>query len=288
MTRQEGHLILVVPRTKLEARGLLDAGPMRQWFAAALVSTSAMACGQVNFGSSLETTDLGVEPDLGVIPIPDVGVDAADAGPEVDDCIEVELPESLPTVWPFLDDEATYQTLFLDWAQDAAQSCTSCHSVDRNLGPPLIVSPEEIDQYADSRAEVWSTIVASELKASERPLSGPLWRHVEEHEDFERSWVYTPEQVQFLEDLVFQAWGCQVPAGLAVQDAGPECGPPPPVDAGDAGVSDGGPDVGGPDVGGPDAGVTDTGGAPPVYELCYCDEQPDAGPVTNTFCAPVL
>lgn len=287
MTRQGRHPILVVPATKHEARGLLEAGPMRQWFAAALVSSGAMACGQVDFGSSFESTDLGVEPqpDLGVLPTPDVGVDAGDTGPEPDDCLQVELPESLPTVWPFSDDQATYQTLFLDWAQDAAQSCTSCHSVDRNLGPPLIVSPEEIDQYADSRAEVWSTIASSELKASESPLTGPLWRHVEEHEDFERSWTYTPEQVQFLEDLVFQAWGCQVPAAIAVQDAGPECGPPPPpppVDAGDAGVTDGGLDGGG-----PDAGIVDSGDPPTTFEPCYCDEQPDAGPVDNTFCAPV-
>ena len=260
---------------------------MRQRLATVLVLIGTSACGQITVGDNEVPLDTG--PD-----VPDAGFDVLDSGETNTgtvalNCIEVQLPESLPTEWPFETDQDTFESVFLTWARE--ENCTICHDLDGINGeaiPPLIIPESEVQAIDRSREEVWNVIAPSELKASASPLNGALWRHVPEHENYEVSYTYLPAQVRFLEDLVYDMWACQIPSTLAAQDAGPSCGeppPPPPVDAGpDGGGLDAGPDAGVLDAG-PDAGVTDSGDTE-IGNPCYCDEQPDAGPFNNQYCAP--
>ncbi|MEM7678040.1 MAG: hypothetical protein AAF449_18770 [Myxococcota bacterium] len=221
--------------------------------------TGLFACGQVNFGSPLAPSeDTGPTPDVdsGIpVVVPDTGFDSGvvqviDAG-----CQPVALPTALPDVWPFEDDVDTYQAVFLDWAQ--GEACTVCHDLARfesaARANPLIVRDNELGRFADSRDQIWDLTLRSSQRVAD--LTGPLWRHSEGHPERQTDITYSPEQTAFLEDFIAQAMGCQIPAFIAAQDAGSTC-------RGE----------------GVDGGVP---GAP----LCYCDEQPDAGPIDNQYCA---
>lgn len=255
---------------------------MRKDLALALLVASTWACGQVSFGTNVEPpadvgTDLGfvdLGVDGGVVPVLDTGETPMEVG-----CRPVTLPPAdLPPAWPFESSLESYQETFLNWATD--EGCTLCHSVRGDRGPPLIVSEDELGQYERSRDAVWSTFVGSEPKASDPNVlvSGTVWRHaVDRHTDPETSFPYNDEQIAFLEDFIYRAWACQLPAHFEPQDAGTSCGPPPPppdagplpaVDAGDGGVLDAAP-------------VPDTG----PFTPCFCD-QPDAGPYTLQYCVP--
>ena len=235
-----------------------------------VLMVAAAACGQVSFGSDRLPVDAAPVPDLGV----DVGVpENPDTGDPVQTgCRPVTLPPAtVEANWPFNADPTTYEAIFLTWARELRQNCTGCHSLAANRGPPLIIADDEVGQLEASRTAVWQVIATSEPKASVRPLSGPLWRHVPDgHDDPERSVIYSSEQIQFLEELIYQAWACKLPAHLASQDAGAACGPP--TDTGMS-ISDGGPDAGQLDV-----------GAQTLPE-CYCDA-PDAGPADLQYCVP--
>ena len=278
-----------VSRGHKEARALLGGRPMRQQFAAAILLAGTSACGVVEFGTISSSTDTGPDPvDTGPDTGPDLGsVEDTGEPPEDAGCLPVTLPPTLPAQWPFGTDQLAFETVFLDWAQE--QNCTLCHNLDENSGgnstPPLIVRDTELASYERSRDEIWTTVLASELKASsDAPLEGPLWRHVDTHVNYEQIFPYNSGHIRFLEDFIHQAWACQVPDFIAAQDAGPSCGVAPPPDAGppvdvgpaDAGVSvDGGPNEG---------GVVDP--PTPSADPCYCEEQPDAGVFNEALCVP--
>ena len=286
-----------ISRSQRAAHHLLTSSAMQHRFAVALLV--ATACGQIDFGSPRSPEDGGPDPqiDSGVDVSPDTGLVLNDTGATSnDECIPVELPPAvLPAQWPFIDDQATYESVFLTWAIDSG--CALCHSAQGNRGPPLIVSQNEIGNWPASRDAVWSTAVRADSPAEFQvvgTVNGDFWRHAPTHADPEDSYTYTPNDIDFLEGFLNRAWGCDVPVFLAQQDAGPSCGVPAPVDAG---VPDTGPDVGPADAevadaeadldgGGPDAGVADTGGPVTPTNLCFCDEQPDSGVVDNQYCAP--
>lgn len=250
---------------------------MWQRFATALVFIGTSACGQVNLGTDLVPTDTGPDGP------PDGGPQVTDSGdPDSGDsdrsCRPVEVPLTLPAEWPFGNDQETFENVFLTWARE--ENCTICHDLDENtngeLTPPLIIADDQLEAIDRSREEVWATAAASELRASASPLTGPLWRHDEDHEQHEATWKYSPAQIRFLEAMLHDAWACTLPDLLVTQDAGASCGQPGPTpDAGDV-------------DGGPDAGVTDSGttGTATITNPCYCEEQPDAGLFNSQYCVP--
>ena len=269
------------------AQPLLTASCMRFRLAAVMSACTVVACGQVTFGDldssdggPVDLPDAGVDvgPDVNIVP--DTGEPPGDGG-----CRPVTLPPNVvPASWPFVSDQATFQALFLDWAQAPEQRCSVglCHGIDNgaatNDTPPLIVGPANLDRYQDSLQEVWALVVDSEFDAFQPGLNGKLWRHSTNSADPENSHIYTVDQALFLMDFIRRGWACQIPAHLATQDAGPSCGDPGVPDAGlqDADTTD---------TGGADAGAADATGTPPAAELCFCEEQPDAG-VDTQYCAP--
>ncbi|MEO1335795.1 MAG: hypothetical protein AAFV29_09120 [Myxococcota bacterium] len=245
------------------ARPLLNCSGMRirmtaLYRTAGLLAMAGLcACGQVNFGSSLLPEDTGPAPDAdaGVVVVIDTGVDTGvDSGPPVDaGCIPVTLPTALPDEWPFPDDRETFQALFLDWAQDPASQCTICHALDTINAPPLIIAANQGGRLEDSRNQVWDDMKSSSLKSSD--LIGPLWRHIPDHPDYDPSKTFSADDIAFLEGFMTQAWGCQVPDFLASQDAGAGC-----------------------------RGAGEDAGSDPNSGLCYCDDQPDPGPIDISLC----
>ncbi len=197
------------------------------WVFGLAASTIGLGCGSITFGPVPEQPAPDDAGDIGV-PIMDVDIGMMDGGPPPPppppntECQDVELPE-FPSSWPFAD----YRAVFFNWASEqATPSCNlgPCHGHDGSRSLMLIPdAAAQSSRFEAARSQLWERIQETEPATGSTPPTARLWAHHPGHPDPEPP-LYSPESIQFLNDLFTQAQSCALePIYSNPPDSGVPC-----------------------------------------------------------------